>query len=278
VPSSTPQIGTTVSTGAGVGIGVVTPLAKLDITTSVNLGALNLRGRNTLFPGNPTTEGTTPFALKVEFNQTVNSPIGVFTTALLDCHGKLFLGEFNDYTSAYNLNTQSNGIAVFGTGPNKLSLTYNSGYGTNLISWQSDSDPNAPLDRKNLGFAYDNNAPFFNLTPQGQVLIGTREVTGTHRLYVAGSAIAEEVVVKLQANWPDYVFAPAYNMLSTAELRNYIQTNGKLPYLADAQSVAQDGLPLGETQAQLTRLVEELTLRLLEMDERIEELESQLAK
>lgn len=48
--------------------------------------------------------------------------------------------------------------------------------------------------------------------------------------------------------------------------------------MADAQSVAQDGLPLGETQAQLTRLVEELTYRLLEMDERIAELESQLAE
>jgi hypothetical protein len=91
-------------------------------------------------------------------------------------------------------------------------------------------------------------------------------------------AIAEEVVVKLQTNWPDYVFAPNYTMLTNAQLRQYITQNGKLPYLPSAAEVAENGLPLGEAQTQLTRLVEELTLRLLQMEERIVELEGQLAK
>jgi hypothetical protein len=110
------------------------------------------------------------------------------------------------------------------------------------------------------------------------VLIGTDLAPADYKLCIGGKAIAEEVVVRLQNTWPDYVFEPTYTMLTNAQLRQYIATNGKLPYLPSAVEVAENGVALGETQTQLTRLVEELTLRLLERKERVQELESQLAE
>ncbi len=94
------------------------------------------------------------------------------------------------------------------------------------------------------------------ITPNQKVLIGTDLALGDYKLYIGGKAIAEEVVVKLQTNWPDYVFAPDYTMLTNAQLRQYITENGKLPYLPAAEEVAENGVALGETQTQLTRLVE----------------------
>jgi len=268
LPGGSSGIGT--STNNRVGINVASPDAQVDVRSSAHVGALYLQGRNANVIGGT---ASTPYALKVDFNETLLQPTGLTTTALLTMHGGLFLGYFaNAYNAPYNLNTRENGIAVHGSGNNLLVLKYDGVHG-NMITWQSN---NTDPIKKNLIFSYNQGAPLASLTPEGKFAIGTTNTTGTHKLYIGGSAIAAEVVVKLQTNWPDYVFEPSYTMLNNAQLRQYIATNGKLPYLPAAAAVAENGLPLGETQAQLTRLVEELTLRLLEMDGRVADLEAQL--
>jgi hypothetical protein len=49
------------------------------------------------------------------------------------------------------------------------------------------------------------------LTGDGRLMIGlTTGNTGNNKLAVGGGVIAESVTVKLQANWPDYVFKKDY--------------------------------------------------------------------
>jgi hypothetical protein len=196
------------------------------------------------------------------------------TNALLTTGGDLYLGNFNGYNSGLSLNTKR-GIGIFGTGQSNMTMQIHGMFG-HTFSWEATTS--ATGISRNMTFRYANGSPFFQLTPEAKVLIGTNSAPGDYMLYIGGKAIAEEVVVKLQTKWPDYVFEPTYTMLTNAQLRAYIAQNGKLPYLPSATEVAENGVALGETQTQLTRLVEELTLRLLEMEERVQELESQLAE
>ena len=99
----------------------------------------------------------------------------------------------------------------------------------------------------------------------GNIGIGTSNTHG-FKLAVAGKTITEEVVVQLQANWPDYVFEPNYKLQTLPELEQYIKTNKHLPEVPSAEQVKENGLSVGEMNAILLKKVEELTLHLIELE------------
>lgn len=114
-------------------------------------------------------------------------------------------------------------------------------------------------------------------TLTGKVAIATTSTPGGHELYIGGSAIAEEVVVKLQGNWPDYVFAPTYQQPNLQEWKKFIAEHGHLPGMPSAQQIKQqDGVALGETQRLLVEKVEQLLLLILEQQKQIEALQAAL--
>jgi hypothetical protein len=106
----------------------------------------------------------------------------------------------------------------------------------------------------------------------GPIGIGTTN-TFNYSLAVNGSAIFTQAVVKLYANWPDYVFKKGYQLPSLASLARYIKANNRLPDLPSADSVAKNGLDLGDNQARLLQKIEELTLYIIEQDKKIDALE-----
>ncbi len=97
----------------------------------------------------------------------------------------------------------------------------------------------------------------------GRVGIGTAP-TANATLTVKGSILAEQVRVRLQANWPDYVFKPSYRLAPLAEVEQYIRTHGHLPNVPSAAQVEKEGVELGAMNAKLLEKVEELTLYLIE--------------
>lgn len=106
----------------------------------------------------------------------------------------------------------------------------------------------------------------------GPIGIGTTN-TYTYSLAVNGSAIFTQAVVKLNANWPDYVFKKGYQRPSLASLAHFIKANNRLPGLPSADSVAKNGIDLGDTQTLLLKKIEELTLYIIEQDKKIDALE-----
>jgi hypothetical protein len=102
----------------------------------------------------------------------------------------------------------------------------------------------------------------------GNVAIGITDPKG-YKLAVAGKAIAEEIVVKLQSAWPDYVFEKNYTLPSLTQLEQYIQKNKHLPDVPSAEEVKTNGVSVGEMNAILLKKVEELTLHLIEQDKTI---------
>ena len=103
-------------------------------------------------------------------------------------------------------------------------------------------------------------------------LNGTRtfEVLGSGKVY------AREVEVSLAA-FPDYVFESEYPLLSLDALRQYIAGNNHLPNIPSAAEVADCGAGLGDLAIRQMEKIEELTLYILQLDERIKKLEKENA-
>jgi len=93
----------------------------------------------------------------------------------------------------------------------------------------------------------------------------------TWMLAVKGAAISEEFYV-LDSTWADYVFTPGYKLKSLAEVENYIEMNRHLPGIPSASQIAKTGVPIGRTEAALTKNVEELTLYTIQLSKQNEEL------
>jgi hypothetical protein len=112
----------------------------------------------------------------------------------------------------------------------------------------------------------------------GMVSIGTTRTPLGFKLAVGGKIVAEELVVRVQTNWPDYVFANDYKLPPLSEVKNYILANKHLPDFPSAQQVSDHGVTVGELNTTLVKKIEELTLYLIEQEKRIELLEKQLAQ
>ena len=112
---------------------------------------------------------------------------------------------------------------------------------------------------------------------KGKVAIGVTNNTlvGNHKLYIGGSVLCEELVVKLQANWADYVFSPQYKLKPLSEVKAYIAENSHLPDVPAACEVEEKGVATGEMLTIQMKKIEELTLYMIQMEERIKELEAQ---
>jgi len=77
---------------------------------------------------------------------------------------------------------------------------------------------------------------------------------------------------------PDYVFDPDYNLMSLNELKNYIAQNKSLPGMVTADEVEEKGsFSVSGQIFKSIEKIEELTLYILELEERISQLEKNLA-
>lgn len=106
--------------------------------------------------------------------------------------------------------------------------------------------------------------------------IGAGEPCADCKLDVNGKIRAEELVVEVGA-WPDYVFKENYKLFSLSEIDRFIKVNGHLPGVPKADQVQADGLNLGDVSMILLGKIEELTLHMIELEKKNDDLESQLA-
>lgn len=104
----------------------------------------------------------------------------------------------------------------------------------------------------------------------GNVSIGTTVSPVGYKLAVGGKLIAEEVVVKLQTSWPDYVFEKDYKLPSLEELQLFINEHNHLPGIASAKEVQDNGINLGELNTQLVKKIEELTLYIIDLKKEVD--------
>lgn len=127
----------------------------------------------------------------------------------------------------------------------------------------------------NFGSMHTGFSDFMVIKPDGNVGLGTDKTYG-YRLAVNGAIITEEVTVKLQQDWPDYVFREGYDLLPLKKLGNFVNDHGHLPGIPTAGEISEKGLNIGEMESLLLRKIEELTLYIIRQDEKIEAMQARL--
>lgn len=109
----------------------------------------------------------------------------------------------------------------------------------------------------------------------GRVGIKTRNIPDSVALAVNGTFMAKEVVITVD-NFPDYVFDHNYPLMPLSEVAGYIERNGHLPEVPTAKQVEKEGMNVGEMEKLLLKKVEELTLYVIQLDERNRKLRTEL--
>jgi hypothetical protein len=130
----------------------------------------------------------------------------------------------------------------------------------------------------NVGIGVE--SPTARLEVLGDVVIGEKRCSTTvsgfnARLSVDGIIFAKEVRIT-QTGWADYVFKPDYRLMPLTQLRHYIAEHGHLPDVPNEDQVAKDGVSVSAMQVTLLKKVEELTLYVLELAKRNEDLQSKV--
>lgn len=281
-PGPSPTLGA--SSNNDVGIGISQPAGNLHIKGRDGVGIVLDVGVGGSQIGGGYAATSYPFELRYTNNITSPATVNALK-ARLHNSGRLDLGI--DF-SAYPVNAMSrlnvlNSMAVYGSTNGYLLLNnnnlrwYNSGSSPFSISY---GNANNNSGTSLFEIAPNGDATFMGnaVVSNGYLAINTTNTVGNHALYVGGSIIGEEVVVKSQGSWPDYVFDPDYDLCSLEDLEMFIESNRHLPGVPSAAEVTEVGQALGANQQVLLEKVEELTLYMIQLNKELEAAKTRIAE
>ena len=115
----------------------------------------------------------------------------------------------------------------------------------------------------------------------GSTRIGGDYITQNSNLYklsVNGKIIAEEVVIQLRPQWPDYVFSKNYKLTPLNQVEDFIYKNSHLPNIPSAKEIKDNGLQAGDILSKQMEKIEELTLYLIDLKKDVERLKRENAE
>lgn len=141
---------------------------------------------------------------------------------------------------------------------------------------------NKPLYLQNTVIRGTGRALLFytNTNTQCLTLLDNRVGIGTQNprasLDVNGSIRAKEILV--ETTGADFVFADDYQLRPLSEVKAFIAENKHLPEIQSAKEMQENGVSVSELQTKLLQKIEELTLYILQQEERIRILETDFGK
>jgi hypothetical protein len=141
----------------------------------------------------------------------------------------------------------------------------------------------SPITRNTNGLFYHHTPVYIGSDTGGQPLVDFTNLTNvrpnigddsTWMLAVNGAALFKEAWVN-SSDWPDYVFLPDFKLMSITDFGNYIKTNHHLPELPAAKTM-NACVPLGQTEKELTKQVEEMALYIDQLNKEVEALKADI--
>lgn len=94
---------------------------------------------------------------------------------------------------------------------------------------------------------------------------------------IQGGLMVEELLVR-DISGADFVFDNDYKLRPLNEVEDFIETYKHLPEIQSAKDMKENGLNINDFQIKLLQKIEELTLYIINQENRIKELEQQLNK
>lgn len=244
------------------------------ITSTLRDGQVFDNGTNVViggipaFPAAPTPSFVASDELTVQGDARVEDNLVVEDNATVT-------GSTTTGTLSVTTNATVNGNMGIGVAPtlNRLEVSGNSRFVGNINLVETAPNTNGDLTMDG-NLQVDRNARV-----DGRMFVGTPNPVHpgalVHTLYVGGSIETEEVVVKLQASWPDYVLEKNYDLKPLSEVEAFVQKEKHLPGVPSAAEVAENGLSLGEMQKTQMEKIEELYLHMIAMEKRMNALETE---
>lgn len=116
--------------------------------------------------------------------------------------------------------------------------------------------------------------PRLVLMDSGNIGIGVSNPQ--HKLDVKGTIRATEVLIQSVDLFADFVFDNGYHLRPLTEVNSFIKNNKHLPDIPSAAEVKENGISLVEMQVKLLQKIEELTLYMIQQEDKIEELNAKI--
>jgi hypothetical protein len=146
------------------------------------------------------------------------------------------------------------------------------------------NNPQARLHIKSSGASNASSALIINNSANTELLrvidngyVGIGTATPSSLLAVNGTITTKKV--KLTPNgWSDYVFDKSYQLPSLQEVEKFITKNKHLPGIPSEAEVMKNGIEVGDTQSQLLKKIEELTLYAIQQQKEINALKEMITK
>jgi len=254
-------------TSGNVGIGTSTPVKKLDVIGAVKSNELNFPLTQYNFELGPRTQ-LNPMSIKLFDDYVSHRSGGVIPGnnsygTLLAIYGRSSHWQADVYFGATDRKM------YFRTG---VYRTHHSDNGEgNFDNWRTilDSHSDVKSSGKLLLTGSGN-----HVIENGNVGIGTS--TPKAKLAVEGNILAKEIKVTSNIAVPDYVFEPDYKLTSLSDIETYVKEYKHLPEIPSAKDIEEGGLDLGEMNLLLLKKVEELTLHLIEKENKMTAFEERL--
>ncbi len=185
----------------------------------------------------------------------------------------------NGYSSTYMVNAIENSMAIgFNSDIPTFFIGSSDGLGTIGKVGIGTTDPQFELD-----VAGDINCKVFSCDEFDGIVkcnglqayyhgIQSMEITDQGKIW------AREIRVRNVNPYADFVFEDDYSLMTLAELENYIKQYKHLPDVPTTADVEVDGLNIGKMNVLLLQKVEELTLYVINLNNKINELEEKLER
>ena len=200
----------------------------------------------------------------------------------------LMLAEDKVVIGNTNINISNRGYASVDNGGGVQIKTYSPTSGVSLllqsidndnadISFQSPTNQGDLLYKDNSGALNSVVSVYKDLSGKMVLTFDDRTSGATNvKFKVAGDGIvyAHEIKV-MAATFPDYVFEKNYKLMPLNELDQFITENKHLPNINTAADVKENGLTLGEMQIKQMEKIEELSLYIIGINQRLQEVEEQ---